>query len=226
MIFKIGHRGARAYTPENTLKSFKRAIEIGVNAIEFDVRQTKDKKLIVFHDDKVDRLTDGKGFVKDLTLKQIKSLNVGGEPIPSFEEALDFIDKKVQRIVIELKETGFEHKVLKEIKKRGLEDRVIIVSFLENALEKVRELSKNIETGLIYVRHPNPIKSALKLKANYLVSFYRFTHTKNIQKAHTEGFKVIVWTINKKEEAVKYAEKGVDGIASDKPDILKEINNS
>lgn len=226
MIFKIGHRGARAYEPENTLKSFKKAIEIGVNAIEFDVRQTKDKKLIVFHDDKVDRLTDGKGFIKNLTLEQIKSLDVGGEPIPSFEEALDFIDKKIQRIVIELKEFGFEDKVLRELRKRRLEDRVIIVSFLERVLEKIRELEGNIEMGLIYVTHLSPIKSALKLKANYLVPFYRFTHTKDIQKAHKEGLKVIVWTINKKEEALKYAQKGVDGIASDKPDILKGINNS
>lgn len=223
MILKIGHRGAGGYVPENTLKSFEKAIKLGVNAIEFDVRQTKDKKLIIFHDEKVNRLTSSKGFVKNLTLKQIKSLNINGESIPTFQEALDFIDKKIEKIFVEIKETGFEGRVLREIKKRRLEDRAIIISFLESALKKVHRLAKNIEIGLIFVKYRNPIESALKLKANYLVSFYRFTHTRNIQKAHAHNLKVIVWTINTKKEALKYAGKGVDGITSDKPDILKGI---
>ena len=220
MFLKIGHRGARSYEPENTLKSFERAIKLGVNAIEFDVRQTKDKELIIIHDSKVDKVTNGKGLVGRLTLKEIKLLKVEGEPIPTLAEALDFIDKKAGKILVELKETGFENKVLKEIKKRGLEERVIIVSFLEIALEKIRRLDKKIETGLLYAKHPNPIKAALKLKADYLLPFYRFAHKGQIEKAHKQGFKVIVWTINKKEEAREYIQKGVDGIASDKPDIL------
>jgi len=73
---------------------------------------------------------------------------------------------------------------------------------------------------LIYATHKNPIKAALELKAQYLVALYRFVHTANVQKAHQNGLKVIVWTINKPEEVEEYAAKGVDGIASDKPDIL------
>ena len=91
---------------------------------------------------------------------------------------------------------------------------------LEEALQKVKELDKEVETGLIYARHTNPLKTALELKASYLLPLYRFTHTANVQKAHENGLKVIVWTINKPEEVVEYAKKGVDGIASDKPDIL------
>ena len=79
-------------------------------------------------------------------------------------------------------------------------------------------------TGLIYAKHSNPIKAALELKANYLVALYRFTHTATVQKAHENGLKIIVWTINTPQEAQEYAKKGVDGIASDKPDILKGIN--
>ncbi|MEM2913928.1 MAG: glycerophosphodiester phosphodiesterase family protein, partial [Candidatus Bathyarchaeia archaeon] len=75
--------------------------------------------------------------------------------------------------------------------------------------------------GLIYVQHKNPIKAALELKANYLLPLYRFVHTANVQKAHENGLRIIVWTINTREEALEYAKKGVDGIASDKPDILK-----
>jgi glycerophosphoryl diester phosphodiesterase len=97
---------------------------------------------------------------------------------------------------------------------------VIIVSFIEEALSKVRQLDKEVETGLIYVKHKNPITAALDLEASYLLPLYRFTHAANVKKAHENGLKVIVWTINKPEEVTEYIKKGVDGVASDKPDIL------
>jgi len=222
-MLKIGHRGARAYEPENTLGSFKKALELGVDAVELDIRGTKDGEIVVIHDAKVDRTTNGKGSVSELTLEEIKQLvTEKGEKIPTLEEALDFLDKKA-KILIELKENGLEKKVLGLIHEKALEENVIVVSFLEEALRKVRELNDTIETGLIYVRHKNPIKAALQLRANYLLSLYRFTHTSNISKAHENGLKVIVWTINTPEEVSEYAKKGVDGIASDKPDILKTI---
>ncbi|MEM3507128.1 MAG: glycerophosphodiester phosphodiesterase family protein [Candidatus Bathyarchaeia archaeon] len=219
-MLKIGHRGAKAYEPENTLRSFKKALELGVNAIELDVRKTKDGEIIVIHDAEVDRTTNGKGLVSELTLEEIKKLfTEKGEKIPTLEEALDFLDKKV-KIIIELKETGFEKDVLNLINEKGLKNNVIIVSFLEEALRKVREIDNEIKIGLIYIKHENPIKSALDLKANYLLPFYRFTNAIDIQKAHENGLKVIVWTINSQEEAIEHMKKGVDGIASDKPDIL------
>lgn len=223
-MLRIGHRGARAYAPENTLTSFKKALEIGVDAVELDVRKTKDNQIVVIHDADVKRTTNGEGLVSELTLKEIKGFSAeGGEKIPTLEEALDFLGKKV-KVFIELKEAGVEEQVLSIVHKKGLEKNVVIVSFLEDALKKVRALDKDIETGLIYAKHKNPIKAALELKANYLLAFYRFTHTANVQKAHQNSLKVIVWTINKSEEVEEYAAKGVDGIASDKPDILMRFN--
>ncbi|MGD0995707.1 MAG: glycerophosphodiester phosphodiesterase family protein [Candidatus Bathyarchaeia archaeon] len=223
-MLRIGHRGARAYAPENTLTSFKKALEIGVDAVELDVRKTKDNQIVVIHDADVKRTTNGEGLVSELTLKEIKSFSAEkGEKIPTLEETLDFLDKKV-KVVIELKETGIEEQVLSIVHMKSLEKNVVIVSFLEDALKKVRELDKDIETGLIYAKHKNPIKAALELKANYLLSFYRFTHTANVEKAHQNGLKMIVWTINKPEEVEEYAKKGVDGISSDKPDILMRVN--
>jgi glycerophosphoryl diester phosphodiesterase len=222
-MLKIGHRGAKAYEPENTLLSFKKALELGVNAIELDVRRTKDGKIVVIHDAKVDRTTNGKGLVSELTLKEIKKLSTEkGEKIPTLEEALDFLDKKV-KILIELKETGLEEDVLSLINEKGLKNNVIIVSFLEEALRKVREIDDKVEIGLIYVKHKDPIKSALELKANYILPIYRFTHATDVQKAHENGLKIIDWTINKQEEVIEYARKGVDGIASDRPDILNIV---
>jgi glycerophosphoryl diester phosphodiesterase len=219
-MLRIGHRGARAYEPENTLRSFKKALEIGVDAIELDVRKTKDNHLVVIHDADVKRTTDGKGLVSELTLKEVKEFSVEkGEKIPTLKETLAFLDKKV-KILIELKDDGVENQVLSLVYENGQQKNVVIVSFSEEALRKVRELDKEVETGLIYVKNKNPVKAALDLKASYLLPLYRFTHTTNVQKAHENGLKVIVWTVNKPEEVAEYAKKGVDGIASDKPDIL------
>ena len=221
-MLKVGHRGARAYEPENTLSSFGRALELGVDAVEFDVRMTRDDQVVVIHDGRVDRTTRGKGSVREMTLRQIKELVLENDQrIPTLEEALDFLDRKV-KIIIELKENGLEEKVLSLVRDKGFEKDVIIVSFLEKTLSKTRELDDEVETGLIYVRHRNPIQSALKLGANYLLPFYRFTHSSDVEKAHQKGLKMIVWTINSREEVSKYVRKGVDGIASDKPDILSE----
>ena len=219
-MLKIGHRGAKAYEPENTLRSFQRAIELGVDAVELDVRKTKDNKLVVIHNVNVNKTTNGKGSVNQLTLAEIKKfVTEKDEKIPTLEEALDLIKKKI-RVLIELKETGIEKKVLELIRQRGLLENVIIISFKEDILRNVRELSDKIAIGLIYVRHKNPIQAALKLKAEYLLPLYIFTHSKNIQKAHENNLKVIVWTINKEDEVTEYRKKGVDGIASDRPDIL------
>ena len=224
-MLRIGHRGARAYAPENTLMSFKKALEIGVDAIELDVRKTKDNQLVVIHDADVKRTTDGEGLVSELTLKEIKGFDAGnGEKIPTLEETLNFLDKKV-KVFVELKEVGIEKQVLLIAHEKGLEKNVVIVSFIEDALRKVRELDKDIGTGLIYARHKNPLKAALELKAGYLLALYSFTHTANVEKAHECGLKVIVWTINSPQEVEKYAKKGVDGIASDKPDILMNLKS-
>jgi glycerophosphoryl diester phosphodiesterase len=222
-MLKVGHRGARAYEPENTLRSFNKAIELGVDAIELDVRKTKDNEIIVMHDADVKRTTNGEGLVRDLTLEEIKNLtSEKNEKIPTLEEALDSLNRKV-KVFIELKETGTEEQVVFLIKKKAMKKSAVIVSFLEDALKKVKELDPEIETGLIYAKHKNPLKAALELKAQWLLAFYKFTHSANVQKAHENGLKVIVWTVNTPEDVALMVKKGVDGIASDKPDILQQL---
>lgn len=219
-LLKIGHRGAKAYEPENTLRSFKYAIDLGVDAVELDVRKTKDNQLVVIHNADVDKTTDGSGSVSDLTLEEIKRLVTDkGEQIPTLREVLDLVGGKV-KVLIELKEPGVEETVLGLVHEKGLVDDVVIISFNEDVLRKVRELDDKVATGLIYVRHKKPIQTALSLKAKYLLPLYSFTHSADIKKAHENGLKVIVWTINREEEVAEYKKKGIDGIASDRPDIL------
>lgn len=219
-MLKIGHRGAKAYEPENTLRSFQRAIEYGVDAVELDVRKTKDNQLVVIHNVDVNKTTNGSGAVNELTLDEIKKLvTEKNEKVPTLEEVLTLVGNQV-KILIELKETGYEEHVLDLIRKKGMINNVIIISFHENSLRKVRELDSEIVTGLIYVRHKNPIQTALDLGATYLLSLYHFTHSIDVKKAHEKGLKIIVWTINNVEEVAEFKNKGVDGIASDRPDIL------
>ncbi len=221
MILKIGHRGAKAYEVENTIESFKKAVELAANAIELDVRSSKDRKLIVCHDDNLKRVFGIDLLINEATLKELKQAT--GDRIPSLKEALTCIGNKVEKILVELKEPGDEKLVLDTIKKEKLEGRVIIVSFHEEVLATLRKLDKKIEIGLIYTKFRNPVDAALKLNAAYLLPLYRFTHSKDVEKAHMHNLKVIVWTINTAEEARAYIAKGVDGIATDRPDIFQGI---
>ncbi len=218
VFLKIGHRGARAYETENTIAGFKKAIELGADAIELDVRKSKDGYPVVIHDDNLKRVFGKDVDVNDASLSELKKLSA--KKIPTLGEALKFIGRKAEKILLELKEPGCEKKVLDAVKKERLEGRAIIISFHEDILSAARKLNEKVETGLIYARHKNPVETALRLNAQYLVALYRFVHTKDIEKAHGKNLKILVWTVNTKREFKKYLEKGVDGIASDKPDIF------
>jgi glycerophosphoryl diester phosphodiesterase len=218
MLLKVGHRGAKAYETENTLDSFRKAIELGANAVELDVRISSDGKLVISHDENLNRVFNKDVRLNEATLKELKQLT--GNRLATLDEALRFIDKKVEKILVDLKEAGYEGRVLDLIREENLEDRVIVVSLHKEALAQVRNLDKKIETGLIYAKFKKPIDTALNLKAQYLVPLYRFVHRRDVQKAHKNNLKVIVWTINTKKEVQNYIAKGVDGIATDKPDIF------
>jgi glycerophosphoryl diester phosphodiesterase len=222
MFLKIGHRGAKAYEIENSIDSFKKAIELGVNAIELDVRMAKDNSLIISHDDTLKRLFNHDIKIRDINLKELKELT--HDKVPTLQEALRFIDKKVSKILVEIKEAGYEKRIIDEIKKEKLLDNVVLISFHEDAISSIKKINPEIETGLIYARHKNPIEAAIRLQAKYLVALYRFVHSKDVEKAHKNNLKVIVWTINTPEEAMEYIKKGVDGIATDRPDIFEGIS--
>ena len=221
MFLKIGHRGAKAYEIENTLESFEKAVTLGVDAVELDVRISKDAALVISHDDNLKRVFGKDVLLNQSTLKELKDLT--GGKILTLGEALHFLRGKVRKILVELKETGFEKEVLDVIGKEKLREKVIVVSFHEEALSRLREHDNKIEAGLIYARFKKPIDTALSLNLQYLIPLYRFVHRRDVQKAHKNNLKVIVWTINRRDEAMSYIAKGVDGIATDKPEIFKSL---
>jgi len=222
MFLKVGHRGARTHEIENTLESFGKAIELGANALELDVRISKDSHLIASHDDNLKKVYGKDVRINEATLAELKQLTENR--IATLEEAFSFIDGKVDKILVELKEVGNEKDVMDLIRAERLEDRVIIISFHEEILARIRELDKQIETGIIYTKSKQHIDRALELNARYLVPLFRFVHRRDVAKAHKSNLKVIVWTINSRDQAVLYRAKDVDGIATDKLSIFRGMD--
>jgi len=222
----MGHRGAKALEPENTLLSIRRAMEIGVDAVEIDVHLTKDKEVVVIHDSTVDRTTNGKGPVGSYTLEEIKKLDAGkGEKIPTLKEVIEFVKDKV-RLIIELKEEGTEDKVVGLIKGYNMFDSAYIISFWHMLVKKIKEMDSRIKTGVLLVGCPVDACIARSASADALVMNYAFVSKGLVDKAHQEGLKVFIWNIDDRDMLKPYLDMGVDGIGSNDPRILVEYFKS
>lgn len=218
----MGHRGAAALEPENTLLSIARAIEIGVDAVEIDVRLSKDKELVVIHDSSVDRTTNGTGPVSGYTLNEIKELDAGkGETIPTLQEVIDLVSNKAT-LVIELKEEGIEKRVVELIKKNGFDDNVYVISFWHEVVKAAKEMDNRIKTGVLLVGCPVDACIATQVSADALVMKYTFVNKKFVEIAHKEGLKVFIWNIDDRHLLGLYTAMCVDGIGSNDPRVLVE----
>ena len=223
-ILKIAHRGASGYAPENTLAAFQKAIELGADMIEFDVSLTKDKRLIVMHDLSVDRTTNGQGFIRDLTLKQIKKLKTeNGEEVPTLEEVLDGFGQKID-LNIELKSKNIAELVVPLIQKKGLISRVLISSFFHDEVKKVKEIDPNIKTAILLfgvpVKPENLVDWVIKAKADGANLEYEFVTKDYIDALHKNNFFINIFTVNDPREITLMKEMGVDGIISNYPDRI------
>lgn len=216
----ISHRGASHYEPENTLRSFRKALDMGSSVIEFDVRKSLDGHLVVIHDRTVDRTTDGKGTVSGKTLGELQSLDAGlGEKIPTLEEVLEnFVGRC--GLVVELKEKGTEEKTVSLIKEYGATKDVAVVSFREDCLRAVSELDHSIPTGLITVFGFGCVKKALSLGCSIVATNHRFMTRRLVSEARRNGLFVCCWTVNDPRRGEKLAGIGLHGVITNKPDLL------
>ena len=226
MITKIGHRGAMGYAPENTLKSFRKALELNVEAVELDVYVCKSGELVVIHDDKVSKTTNGKGRVVEKTLKELQKLNAGdSEKIPTLVEVLDVIHRKAI-VNIELKGDGTVKPVVEIIKnyinnKSWEYDDFIVSSFDHYKLKELKNLNPKIKIGAGIMGIPiNFTKFAKDMNANYVEPCIDFVNKEFVDDAHKRGLKVHVWTANDPRDIKRAKNLGVDGIFSDFPDRL------
>jgi len=225
-ILKIGHRGACGYEPENTLRSFRKAIELGVDMIEFDVHKCLTGELVIIHDETVDRTTNGQGEVMKKTLKELKELDAGqGERIPTLKEALALIDKKTQ-VNVELKGIGTAKSVADLIRKLIQDKRWKKEDFLVSSFDhpELREFFKNdsdIPIAILFEDNFFPyLPLAEELKATAINIPLYIASQKYIQQAHQAGLKVNVWTVNTARDIRRLYDYGVDGIISNYPDRL------
>lgn len=220
MVLKIAHRGASYYAPENTLEAFKKALKLKVDVVEFDVHHTKDGKLIVMHDDNVNRTTEGIGPIHNFSLKQIKKLHKpNGELVPTLQEVLDVLKNKCI-CKIDIKDKGTVDKVIKLIKKNNMEDSVIVTCEVLSILKKIKKLSTNIklEAGGFGYRKRISIKKIIEkaksVKADIISPHYTIATKKLVNEAHKNKLKVHVWTVDKKSMIEKMKKIGVDGITT------------
>jgi glycerophosphoryl diester phosphodiesterase len=223
-VLIIGHRGALDYEIGNTIKSYKKAIEMKVDMIEADARMTKDKKIVMMHDTSVRRTTNGRGRVKNLTLKEIKKLKTkNNDKIPTLQEAIDTIKGKCE-LNIHIKEDNAVDKIVEIIKNKNFKDKVILSSFSEKALARIKELDKSIRIAYIF-RKPTMryIRIATRMDAYALHPVYPLLTPTVVIRAHLHGLKVNTWTIKSRRSVLmsKYFYR-VDGIMSNDPFLYKK----
>ena len=224
MIEVTGHRGAAGLEPENTLRSIQKAIDLGVDRVEIDVRVTRDGHLVVIHDETVDRTTDGHGYVKDLTFSELRRLDAGkGEKIPTLEEALRLTRGKVT-LQIELKAPEATEPTVHLIEREKAEREVIITSFMHELLSRVHELNPALRTGALFFDVKGDIcRKALDVHSEAIHVYYRNVDSELVEEAHRRGLKISVWNPDEAEEMKKMISLNVDVIGTNRPDLLLNL---
>ncbi|MFW6016656.1 MAG: glycerophosphodiester phosphodiesterase [bacterium] len=235
----ISHRGASGDTPENTLASFKRAIDQKTDGIELDVHLTKDEIPVVIHDETIDRTTDGSGYIKNFTYEELNKYDAGnyfdekfkGEKIPALKQVLELSDN-LKIINIELKNNkiyydSLEEKVLKLIEEFDIKDKVIISSFNHYSINKLRSIDKNIELAILYKSWLfEPWLYAERLKINNIHPHYLAVNKEIISKCNNNDIRVNVYGTNERENIKRIIENGADMIICDYPgEVRKQLNN-
>jgi len=219
----IAHRGASEYEPENTFSSFDKAIELGADMMEFDVRLSLDNKLVVVHDPRVNRTTDGKGKVRDKTARELLALDAGGgNKIPLVEEIFKRYAGKI-KFVIELKDYNTEEPILELIEQYGIIDDVYIVSFSKRILKKIKILEPDITTGLIKVLPTNIAKDCKYCGADVIAVLRYFINKKLVEKTRKDNLLLFAWTVNDPVQCVQFRKMGIVGVVTNKPDVLKLV---
>lgn len=220
----IAHRGASGYEPENTLRSFKKALTMGVDMIELDVYVLTTGELVVIHDDTVDRTTDGTGHVVEFSFEQLRELDAGkGERIPLLSEVLNLVNQKVP-VNIELKGKGTAGPVATMIKayvdnKGWDEDLFMVSSFDLDELDTFIKLMPHIRTGALYEGEPIQFLAFAKRNATFSANLEAvFITNKDVYRAHRKGLMVYAFTVNDEDQAERMEHMHVDGIFSDYPD--------
>jgi glycerophosphoryl diester phosphodiesterase len=238
----IAHRGASAYYPENTIPSFEGAIAMGADMVELDVQLTSDKEVVVFHDEKISRCTDGRGKLADYTLARLKKLDAGSwydkkfknTRIPTLAEVLDICKQRIA-VNIEIKTEavgkmffgGIEEKCLKIVEQSGMKKHVVFSSFDPRAVMHLKTIDSIVAAAVLFKKkHYGSMLPSDVLESAGADTF-------NCSKSElskkwmidikSHGIYVNIYTVDNVRSMKKFINTGVNGIFTNKPDVLKRV---
>lgn len=231
------HRGASGYAPENTLPAFQKAVALGADGVELDIQLTKDGEIVVCHDEQIDRTSNGKGFLKDYTLKALKQLdfsytykNLGIVEIPTMEEVFDLLKPTNMIINIELK-TGIidypciEEKIIALTHEKEMDDRVIYSSFNHYTIQKIQKLDAQAKTAFLYC--DGIIDMATYGKKYHVDALHPAAYDVRLpgfmDACKEYGIDVNAWTVDSEQLALECIEKGVHALITNYPDKIKKV---
>lgn len=231
-----GHRGAKGHAPENTLAGLRKAVELGARWVEFDVKLTADNELVLFHDDKMNRTSDGKGPVAGMTLSNIRKLDAGrwfspdftGEPVPTLDEAMEYLTAKGIGANVEVKASPRREAETGAAIARSLAGRwfggpapMLISSFSADSLAAARQTAPQIPRGFLTLKFTRDWAAQLQQLdcATYHLLDRRFTEarTRAIREA---GYRALAYTVNDPTRARELLSWGVESIITDYPDRI------
>lgn len=217
--------------PENTLLSFRRAIDIGVGWIEFDLRETRDGVLVVIHDDKVDRTTNGRGKVHDMTFEELERLDAGdGQKIPSLQQVIDLARDRV-KMDMEIKEKGIEDDVVEAIEKNGIAGQCMVSSFIYGSIKKVKDLAPEVMTAAIMEKMPGNIEKCLdmlfgEVNTRTLMISKKIALEPFVGEIRRLGFEAGIWNADTPGEIERYAAMDPFYLCSNYPERLVEFKRA
>jgi glycerophosphoryl diester phosphodiesterase len=236
----IAHRGDSAHRPENTIAAFKSALDLGADLLELDVQLTKDGHVVVIHDGSVDRTTDGRGRVADMTLAELRKLSAGyperfgdrfaSERIPTLAEALTLARGRA-KVMIEIKkesisdsedEDGIEARTVAAVREARMEPNVLFLSFDRRALRRLLRLAPGVRRGHLFYRATpeEVIEGARAVETDLVMPEKSMLSDELTQAARAAGIKVATWVVDDVEELKDLARFDLFGVGSNRPGAL------
>jgi len=225
------HRGARGDAPENTMSAFKKALLMNADGIELDVQLTKDGELVICHDHTIDRTSNGTGWIKDFSLKELKAYDFGGwfdsqyggETLPTLAEFLDWFSTTPLLLNIEIKHgpviyPNLEPILVDCIRQYNIDNRLILSSFYHPSLQKIKALNSNLKTGALFSCRPlDPCQFCIDTHAEFLHPHWHCLDALWVKKAKDLGIGINTFTVNEETEYQIVSKLGVDAIFTDFP---------
>lgn len=233
------HRGASGHAPENTMAAFRLALEEGADGIELDVQMSADNRLVVIHDETLDRTTNGKGMVAGHAWEELRGLDASfgqtayrGEAIPLLSQVLELLASTSMELNIELKNgivpyEGMEEAVIRMVREYGMERRVVLSSFNHYSIVRLTALAPEIERAILYAEGLyRPWEYAAVVGARSLHPHYLAVTPEIVMNARLAGVKVRPWTVNGDEDYRRMAKAGVDAVITNFPGRFKALRSS